>query len=133
MGRTMEDWYRDWTTVSGVEQRVKDYKALIRELEDCIRTAEDAYQFFNYVSEDLEDISCNPRDASEGVYIDELEELSRMVSVKFNTAYQEIQNSVVQLKRKKEQAESQLAYYQRKSEYEDTLDRDLKPYEYNLS
>jgi len=133
MGRTMEDWYRDWTTVSGVEQRVKDYKALIRELEDCIRTAEDAYTYMGYISEDLSKMSSYPEDESEGPLIDEFESLSSILKQQYNSAYDEILDYIAKLKEKKNQAETQLDYYKAKSEYENTLDRDLEPYEYNVS
>jgi len=65
--------------------------------------------------------------------IEEFEELSRIDRVKFDAAYEEIRYRTEQLKQRKEQAEDQLIYYQRRENDENKLERDLKPYEYNVS
>ena len=133
MARTVKDWYRDCRNVSGVEQRVKDYQALIRELEDCIRTAENAYIYMDFISEDLSKMSSYPEDESEGSLIVEFESLSGTLKQQYTAAYDEIVDYIEKLKDKKNQAETQLVYYKARSEYENTLNRDLKPYEYNVS
>lgn len=133
MGRTAANAWKDLWNTSGVEQRVKDYKKLIKELEDAIGTMEAAMYCMDAVEEDLQRMSYEGNDSSTGPLIQQFEKKSTDLLGRFKIAYGEMEDMYQELKKKKGQAEIQLNYYKKQEKYENQLNRDLKPYEYNYN
>lgn len=133
MARTAENAWKDLWYTSGVEQRVKDYKNLISELDDAIEKTKEAMLYLDAVEEDLKRMANESADSSSGFMVEEFEAISFEVKAEFDKVYGKVDEMYQSIQAKKSQAETQLEYYKGRKSYENQLNRDLQPHEYSFN
>ena len=133
MARKLKSVLWDMYHTSAVEQRVKDYKRLVIQLEQAIYQIKEAITYMDAVKMDLNGMADTEHDGSDGPLVLQFEEISEGVQESYLNIYRYMNEEYELLQTRKNQAETQLAYYQQRKRYEDTLDRELLSYEYNYN
>ena len=119
------------THTSAVEQRVKDYKTLYRQVSSQLETISMEISYLDELDERYRLMVEKESIESAGVVIDELNLKAEAAYTEFQTVYDYIKQKEEELYNKLIQIQAHLEYYKVREQYENTLEKDLKAEEFN--
>ena len=131
MTRSAKAWWHDMTHTSAVEQRVKDYKTLYRQVSSQLETISMEISYLDELDERYRLMVEKESIESAGVVIDELNLKAEAAYTEFQTVYDYIKQKEEELYNKLIQIQAHLEYYKVRERYENTLEKDLKAEEFN--